>query len=549
MIPKQSKEVRTTRRIREPRQFQTHRQLLANTSKRVPALLDAIVVPASRPAVNLDHAVSLARKLGCHLVVLCSLKARADEVNDLLALRNFNQAVVVDLPEGYLIPKLDLQTSKRTSLGLPDSCVSPNGDLSTKRNIGLLLARMMGWERIFFLDDDIRDLYSSDLREVARMLGPHDAVGMRAVDFPDNSVVCHAHRETGEYQDIFVSGSALAVHCTDTVAFFPEIYNEDWFFFYRAVAKRRLGLFGRDATQLCYDPFANPQRAAGQEFGDIMAEGLYSLLHGQLGADHATAEYWRTFLDSRISFLKGVLGQAETVEPYLRARIVSSITAAMEWSQQIQPSMCEDYLTLWKQDLVAWERRLKQAPTVLSAKQALREIDLTPSAQSPYWLAGIIGKNADGTTRHCISSEAADRPSRVLGATERTKPTGTRDLPQEKLTTIDAVGRVSRWAIDVLSYAIVAQERSVPVVATRIATSGRLQSGRHRENPSSPWLRHLLRLKRQQLMLTMRAAARRQLSAAGSPAQPVGGPGSPPVDSAWPTDPAATRTDLILEPT
>jgi glycosyltransferase involved in cell wall biosynthesis len=390
-IPNPGKWGRVTRHSRNARQFQTHLELLARKSSGIRASLDAIIVPASRPAVNLDHAVTLARAVNCQLVVLCSLKAQAAEVNELLALRNFTQAVTVDLPEGYTLPKLDLVTSKPSSLGLPDSCINPNGDLSIKRNIGLLLARMVGWERVFFLDDDIRDLDASDLREVAAMLGPYGAVGMRAVDFPDNSVVCHGHRKTGGYQDVFISGSVLAVHCADPIAFFPEIYNEDWFFFYHAVKARRLGRHGRDATQLCYDPFADPQRAAGQEFGDVMAEGLYGLLHDRIGADDATSDYWQSFLDSRMRFLEAVLTRSERVEPYLRRRITSSIETAMEWSRQISPSMCEHYIALWKEDLDTWGQRLKDAPRGLSVKAAVRELDLMPSGRSPYAVAGIMG--------------------------------------------------------------------------------------------------------------------------------------------------------------
>ncbi len=420
--PNPGKGGRLTRPSRDARQFQTHLQLLTlltHTSARLRTSLDAIIVPASRPAVNLDHAVTLARAVNCQLVVLCSLRAQAAQVNELLALRNFTQAVTVDLPEGYTLPKLDLITSKPSSLDLPYSCVNPNGDLSTKRNIGLLLARMVGWERIFFLDDDIRDLDASDLREVAAMLGPYGAVGMRAVDFPDNSVVCHGHRKTGGCQDVFISGSVLAVHCAEAFTFFPEIYNEDWFFFYHAAKARRLGRHGRDATQLCYDPFADPQRAAGQEFGDVMAEGLYGLLHNRISADRATSDYWRTFLDSRMRFLNGVLDRSENVEPYLRKRITSSTETAMAWSRQISPSMCEHYIALWKKDLHTWEQRLKDVPTGLSVKAALRELDLTPSGRSPHALAGILGGGPVDAiqtrdSRPLIAGRHRSRPRREL---------------------------------------------------------------------------------------------------------------------------------------
>jgi hypothetical protein len=222
------------------------------------------------------------------------------------------------------------------------------------------------------------------------MLGPYDVVGMRAVDFPDNSVVCHGHRKTGGYQEVFISGSALAVHCAGPVAFFPEIYNEDWFFFYHAAAAKRLGQHRRDATQLWYDPFADPQRAAGQEFGDVMAEGLYGLLHHRTGADHATSDYWRRFLESRMTFLQAVLDRSEAVEPYLRKRIVASIKMAQVCARLIQPSACERYISLWRQDLRAWDRTLAETPRVTSGKAALDALGLAPSKPNLYVLAGLI---------------------------------------------------------------------------------------------------------------------------------------------------------------
>ena len=82
-----------------------------------------------------------------------------------------------------------------------------------KRNVGLALAKMLGWRRIFFLDDDIRDIAYPDLQRTVDMLGSFSAAGMWVTDFPDNSIVCHANRMTGGSQDVFVSGAALAVDC------------------------------------------------------------------------------------------------------------------------------------------------------------------------------------------------------------------------------------------------------------------------------------------------------------------------------------------------
>jgi hypothetical protein len=492
------------------RQYHTHRQLLTRTRARLgEGTLDAIIVPASRPAANLDHAVTLARALGCWLVVLCSRKARADEVSELLALRNFRRGVVVDIDQNYEHPKLDFVTSKRDALDLSWEHVSPNGDLSKKRNLGLLLARMLGWERIFFMDDDIRDLEASHLRDAASMLGPYRAVGMRAIDFPDNSVVCHGYRETGEYQDVFISGSLLAVHTAEPVAFFPEIYNEDWFFFYHDAVERRLGWPGWDATQLCYDPFADPQRAAVQEFGDVMAEGMYSLLHYRISVEHATSDFWKLFLDSRMGFLGGTLARTGNVaDPYLRKRIASSVGAAINCSQEIRPSLCEQYVSLWRQDLGTWEQTLKELPRSLSFKLALRELDLKPSDQDPLMLAGIIPRNRNSSRRDINAGAAALIPPSVLqSATQVLESIGAVTghavavgsdgrLSFTGITTpgvqegdhfgrivLDRMGRIV-W--EYVLRAILALEKAPSKPKSSRRGGGRLSVGRHRKAPAPP---------------------------------------------------------------
>lgn len=450
--------------------------------------------------------MTLARALECKLVVFCSRDTRAVEVNELLALRKFTQGVIVDLPGDYTLKQLDFATSKLTYLDYSSGYVNPNGDLSIKRNLGLLLARMLGWERIFFMDDDIRDLDSSALRGAVSMLGPYRTVGMRAIDYPDNSVVCHGHRETGAYQDVFISGSVLAVHCAGPVTFFPEIYNEDWFFFYHDAAARRLGWPGQDVTQLWYDPFANPKRAAVQEFGDVMAEGLYGLLHYGIGAERATADYWKIFLGSRLRFLEAVLARSEKVELYLRRRIATSIMTAMTWSRKIEPSTCEHYIKLWQQDLDIWEQRLKDVPRRLSVKAALHELDLTPPDLNPFVLAGIIRKSRNGASKAAMVGAAALISSSLslddANAIEALGPSedaavgadSGRHLSFAQVATSawQKITRVGRGFLDEtalfseallrLTMSKLAKEPPKPRTATR--QSGRLR-GRHRK-PSEP---------------------------------------------------------------
>ena len=54
--------------------------------------------------------------------------------------------------EGYRLPLPDLRTSDRAFVSVSGGRIS---DLSVKRNLGLLLARLRGWRKIVFVDDDI----------------------------------------------------------------------------------------------------------------------------------------------------------------------------------------------------------------------------------------------------------------------------------------------------------------------------------------------------------------------------------------------------------
>jgi hypothetical protein len=383
-----------SRLSRDIRQHDTHKVLVGQAGlQNVPLIeqtLDAIIVPASRPAGNLDQAIALARAAGCALLILCSHHLRPAEVEQLLAERSFHDAIVIKLPDKYCHGLLDFPALRSLKADLPEACAAYDTDLSAKRNVGLILARMLGWRRIFFLDDDIRDINYPDLRSTVSMLGSFPTVGMRVTNYPDNSVVCHAHRLTGESQDVFVTGAALAVDCTADIGFFPDMYNEDWLFFYDDASHGRLASSGLKVTQLVYHPFADPQRAAWQEFGDVLAEGLYGLLHLGMGVKYATREYWSYFLEARRRFLEAIINRSDAASPDIRNQMLLSVESALKCSIMITPELCERYIRLWRQDLEDWKRRAAGIPEMPSIEAALQEMRLSPPAR----------RNSTGKIRH-----------------------------------------------------------------------------------------------------------------------------------------------------
>ena len=376
------------------RQYGTHRSL---TGQRVPgnprtgALgLDAIIVPATRPAAYLDHAVTLARAAQCSLVILCSQHLHGEEVKEYLAARSFNDAIVIDLPSGYSHPLFDFGRLHDIKDQLPPEC-GYLIDLSMKRNVGLVLARMLGWQRVFFLDDDIRDIAYPDLQRTVDMLGSFSAVGMRVTEYPDNSIVCHANRITGGAQDVFVSGAALAVDCDSDIGFFPGIYNEDWFFFSEDAANLKIARVGV-SRQRKYDPYKDPQRAVKEEFGDLLAEGLYARLDVHWDIAGVDVGYWADFIEIRKEFLSRV-AESLTRHPdserdnykgrEVRAAQVS-IGEAQRQLKGIKPELCQTFIKLWQADLVKWRRYVAKLPRFGSVVSALDYLKLPFEEFNPH---------------------------------------------------------------------------------------------------------------------------------------------------------------------
>lgn len=388
------------------RQKPSHARLLrtiADPPPSRPSKFDAIVVPASRPASFINGLIDLSASLGTLLVVLCSLQTRADRVAARVAATPGARALLVEVPRGFEIPDMPSRTSSPEFTRASGGRVS---DLSTKRNLGLLLARLNGWTKIAFLDDDITLRDPAAYLRVARQLEHSPIAGMVCRDFPDNSVACHARRLAKLPQDNFVSGSVLGVHCGDPeLPFFPDVYNEDWFFFSRAVARHDLLSVGV-ATQSPYEPFADPRRAAHEEFGDLLAEGLYALIgdigdsklayHSQLR--YARGAFWENFLEARREGLNLTRERLTRFGAVLHGggvadHALGSLDAAEHQLDQITPDLCDAFLDAWQDDLVDWETLCLRTGYVASVRESMGWFKELPWRTAQFGDAHVEGSD------------------------------------------------------------------------------------------------------------------------------------------------------------
>jgi len=361
----------------------THNHLLTEESltDAGAASLDAIIVPTAWPADALRHVMRVGRKVGCPVIALCSKSATAEQAVKLAD--HLNAAVLAVDVDSAVASGLPAFSTDRL---LRDEGFGSQSDLSLKRNVGLALARASGWKRVLFLDDDIVVDDPQQLALAAGLLDRYRAVGLANTGYEDNSVVCHAFRAIGGDQQTFIGGGAMMVDTASTSSFFPNIYNEDWFFLLGDGLPFRVARAGV-MRQRPYDPFANPARAAEEELGDTLAEGLFWILDfGQRPAS-AGDGFWGDALYRRRQFIDFILtrsGAAQTPD-----RIRRSLEAARGRSAEISHRLCRDFVREWETDLARWGDFLSRLPADASPGVFLRDIGIAQQVrQSDAYASG-----------------------------------------------------------------------------------------------------------------------------------------------------------------
>ena len=350
--------------------------------------IDAIIIPTVRRPAHLAGAVKLAQKLNCTLVTLHSGNWTS-AAQTARCVPSIVDLIAIDVPEATRLRLPEWETSRK----LADKIFARRTDLSAKRNLALMLSYMLDWSRILFLDDDMTGLDANDVREGSGLLDIYNAVGLRNVGYPDNSVVCHAYRDAGGQQQTFVGGGALAVDLKRNRSFFPDIFNEDWFFLLDGNKSLQPTAIAGRVVQQPYDPYRTPDRARAEELGDVLAEGLYWLLDQGRSIVDADKRHWDMFLNRRRQFVEHVLRlvQKSSIEPEQKRRMVAALKGSLGRLKFITSGLCAEYLHAWAADQKQWRHHLGQlcagqtrtAALAFLSREDLPQLNWQLGGQSP----------------------------------------------------------------------------------------------------------------------------------------------------------------------
>ncbi len=226
-------------------------------------------------------------------------------------------------------------------------------DLPAKRNYALWYARRHRLDRILLLDDDIRHLQAADLAAGANALQQFVLSGFFVDKFPDTSAIGHVELNSGEPVWTFLSGSCLFVRADGDLGFFPPVYNEDWLFMIPHITQGRVCSLGC-VHQKEYDPFAEPLVALFQEFGEIIADGLFALVASNRYLERLDPEIWRELLSLRQDWLTELATRTSD------SRHQAIVETALVRCAEITEWDCVRFVSDWESDRKFWNHTLQE---------------------------------------------------------------------------------------------------------------------------------------------------------------------------------------------
>lgn len=284
-------------------------------------------------------------------------RVQDDRIHNIIQLASLS-AEILNCPT-YLVTTTDINLASCTTLNIaryeeflirshsisnsihrPRFLESAEWDLGLKRTFICLYSQNNSIGRILMIDDDVI-IAEEHLLLAASALTKVPVAASRLIDHPDHSIVGHAARSINLKRPPFLSGAFLALNVENLNEFFPNIYNEDWFFFFKILDSSKIYRLP-DARQIPTDPFKRSDDAAKQEFGDLLAEGFLELVLRGRTQLACTKSFWSHKRTVRKVYIKYLMS-------HIKSHCILEALMKSIWAlDKITAEDCVEFISSWR---------------------------------------------------------------------------------------------------------------------------------------------------------------------------------------------------------
>jgi len=141
--------------------------------------------------------------------------------------------------------------------------------------------------------------------------------------------------------------------------------------------------------QYPYDPY-RVERARAEEFGDVLAEGIFWVLDQGKAASEVNLGHWRDFLEHRKQFIHQVRSMVTSqtdIDHAERARMEEALTAALGRCECITPELCVAYMKALASDQDQWQHHIQKIwkQPRQSREEAIRSLTVRGAAPLTWY--------------------------------------------------------------------------------------------------------------------------------------------------------------------
>jgi hypothetical protein len=146
-----------------------------------------------------------------------------------------------------------------------------------------------------------------------------------------------------------------------------------------------------------------------EEFGDLVAEGLYALFNDGQSLNAATEDYWHDFINARGKLIERLADHFRLIPTHEAVQIHKSMLSAGERLASIKAQGCVCFVDAWRHDRGTFARTAKKIPPMGNFAAACEYLCLTRWREAEFGLPDSPRSRLTGAPQPVRSKNAGSR--------------------------------------------------------------------------------------------------------------------------------------------